>query len=303
MKKNTQSSSEKLTAKQKVINYILEGIEANSSLPWDNGRLNADRLPINHISGKKYRGFNLLLLSCAGYRLQSPDDEWVTFLQAKNLGTSIKKGEKGCPILFFQKWDKIRHCPQDKDSDPDDCVGIFKSSVVFDISQCADKVEPKREYVEIKHAPREELDKLIELFAKNTGLTLKLEKKTGSGYYQPSEHLVSVAALKYHKTPDEYYSTLFHELIHSTAKELKRKMGSEFGGDLYSKEEVVAECGAMLLCLEFGFNKVSRDNSVQYLKSWAQKLKDNEDWLIQGMSKAQKAVDFFYEKANYTPKF
>lgn len=303
MTTNAKSSTPKLTSTQKVMAFILEGIEANKTLPWDNGRLNADRLPINHISGAEYRGMNLLLLACAGHRLESPDDEWVTALQAKNLGTYVRRGQHGCPIVFFQKWDTKRRCPQDEDSDPKDVKGILRNSYVFDITQLGTKIEPKRKYKEIKHTPREELDNLIETFAKNTNLTLKLDKKTGSGYYQPSGHLVSVAALKYYKTPDEYYSTLFHELIHSTAKELSRKMGSAFGGDLYSKEEIVAECGAMLLCWEFGFKKEARDNSVQYIQSWSQQLKDNADWLIKGMSQAQKAVNYFFEKANYAPNF
>lgn len=300
----TKEIAPKLTAKQKVIRFIVEGIEANDSLPWDNGRLNADRLPMNHISGGGYHGMNLLLLAYAGLRLESPDNEWVTSYQAnKNLNTFIRKGQHGCPIVFFQKWDTVRHCKQDKDSDPKDVRCILKTSYVYDITQLDAKIEPKRKYEEKQHTPREELDKLIETFAKNTNLTLKLEKKTGSGYYQPSKHLVSVAALKYYKTPDEYYSTLFHELIHSTANELSRKMGSAFGGDLYSKEEIVAECGAMLLCLEFGFQKSARDNSIQYVKSWKDHLIDNTDWLFRGMSEAQKAVNFFFEKANYKPKF
>jgi antirestriction protein ArdC len=47
-----------------------------------------------------------------------------------------------------------------------------------------------------------------------------------------------------------YYSTLFHELVHSTGhpSRLDRVFGKLFGDKLYSKEELIAETGAAFLC-------------------------------------------------------
>ncbi len=80
------------------------------------------------------------------------------------------------------------------------------------------------------------------------------------------------------KGVSEYYSTLFHELCHSTGAETRLKRAgilehNGFGSDSYSKEELVAELGAML-CLEDSENsEKARNNSLAYLKSWMSKLK------------------------------
>ena len=179
-------------------------------------------------------------------------------------------------------------------------VPYLRVSTVFDISQC-EGIKPRREVKTIDHPPMEQVDALMEKFAESTGLKLELTKKSGSGSYSPSEHLVSVAGLRYHKTPNAYYSTVFHELVHSTGKAMGRDMSGIFGNHKYSEEEIVAECGAMLLCMEFGILKESEDNSVEYLRHWGEKLTENPKWLIQGMSKAEKAVQYIFEKMGYTP--
>jgi len=51
----------------------------------------------------------------------------------------------------------------------------------------------------------------------------------------------------------EYYSTLFHELTHSTghAKRLAREGFDRpqlFGSESYSREELIAEMGSAMLC-------------------------------------------------------
>ncbi|WP_326116401.1 zincin-like metallopeptidase domain-containing protein [Paenibacillus alginolyticus] len=53
--------------------------------------------------------------------------------------------------------------------------------------------------------------------------------------------------------PEEYYSTLFHEHVHSNGHKnrLDRSGITElaaFGDESYSKEELVAEIGAAMLC-------------------------------------------------------
>ena len=93
-------------------------------------------------------------------------------------------------------------------------------------------------------------------------------------------------------TSESYYSTLFHEMGHSTGHttRLKRELGNLFGSHAYSKEELVAEFSAAFLCREVGIDS-QIEQSAAYVQSWLSKLKDNPKWLIWGAQQAQKAFD------------
>ena len=56
-------------------------------------------LPRNLVTQKPYRGINPFLLMAMGY--ESP--HWLTFRQASQLGGSVKKGEKACPVVFWKQ--------------------------------------------------------------------------------------------------------------------------------------------------------------------------------------------------------
>ena len=83
---------------------------------------------------------------------------------------------------------------------------------------------------------------------------------------------------------------------------MHRNQNTRFGSHEYSEEEIVAETGAMLLCMEFGIEKTIRNNSIEYLRSWSKYLQDNASWLIDGSRKAEKAVKYFFETVGYTPR-
>ena len=76
-----------------ITQRIIERIEETGVLPWkcpwksENGQMLE---PQNFVTKKPYRGINLILLNCMGYTKQF----WLTFNQCKQLGGTIKKGEK-----------------------------------------------------------------------------------------------------------------------------------------------------------------------------------------------------------------
>jgi len=98
-------------------------------------------------------------------------------------------------------------------------------------------------------------------------------------------------------TPEGYYSTLFHELTHSTGHEdrLARKGVTEthnFGSHSYSKEELVAEMGAAFLCGHTGIEKLVIENSASYIDSWLRRLKKDNKLVVTAGAQAQKAADY-----------
>ena len=72
-------------------------------------------------------------------------------------------------------------------------------------------------------------------------------------YYMPRKHLVNIPDMDRFKSTEGYYSTFFHELVHSTGnKKLLNRFPDDakqaaFGSDSYSREELVAEIGANML--------------------------------------------------------
>ena len=97
------------------------------------------------------------------------------------------------------------------------------------------------------------------------------------------------------QSEESYYSVLFHELVHSTghASRCDRSaMGKgSFGSEKYSKEELIAEMGAAMLCAITGIeNQI--EMSAAYIASWLSALKDDPKLVMQAAGKAQKAADF-----------
>ena len=97
---------------------------------------------------------------------------------------------------------------------------------------------------------------------------------------------------------EEYYSTFFHELVHSTGH--KKRLAREgvtglnfFGSHEYSKEELVAEMSACFLCAHCGIVMEELvENSAAYLQSWINVLHGDARLLMTAASAAQRAADF-----------
>jgi antirestriction protein ArdC len=103
--------------------------------------------------------------------------------------------------------------------------------------------------------------------------------------------------------PEEYYSTLFHEIGHSTGAEsrLKRKTLVEancFGDHMYSQEELVAEFYASMMCSRVGIEQLVLENSAAYIKSWYKKLKGKPEDLVVALRQARKAFEYTLEGEN-----
>ena len=282
--------------KAELINLITEKIEATKCLPWDKGLLNGTFIPINNKTGKEYEGINKLVLMFLG----SGTQEYRTFNQVKEDGGQVKKGAKSLPIVFWSFWNKKEHRPAQEGDDKEDVYGFLKKYSVFEVNSQVEGIKPRREYKTRPNAHNIKVEDFIRAFAEATGLKVNQEKFHGTAYYTPSEHAVYTAPVEEYKTTESWAATILHECVHSTAAAMSRELGAGFGTVKYSKEEVVAEFGAALLCREFGIT-TQEDNTAAYLQSWSRKLKENPDWLINGANAAQKAVNYMFEKAGYTP--
>ncbi len=120
--------------------------------------------------------------------------------------------------------------------------------------------------------------------------------------YIPSRDTVTMPSRTAFESQAEYYSTLFHELIHSTGhtKRLAREgfdTPQKFGSESYSREELIAEMGSAMLCGVTGIEQATIQNSAAYLKTWIEHLKSDSKLLVSAASAAQKASDYILGKS------
>lgn len=116
--------------------------------------------------------------------------------------------------------------------------------------------------------------------------------------YNPTSHSVLMPLKDSFENIKEYYSTLFHELGHSTGHSslLNRAgivMGTHFGSTKYAKEELVAELSSIYTMNSLGIlNDDTLKNNMAYLKSWGKSLKEGiEHNIYYTMMSSQKATN------------
>lgn len=144
--------------------------------------------------------------------------------------------------------------------------------------------------------PIAEAEKIVERYLNDGGPKL-IRQRQDVAYYQPSTDVVNVPANENLRGTHEFYSTLFHELVHSTGHASRQDregisaiVPAHKRGETYSFEELVAEFGAGMLCGHAGILD-TLENSAAYLAHWAKFLTSNPKAVIQAASKAQYAVN------------
>jgi antirestriction protein ArdC len=72
----------------------------------------------------------------------------------------------------------------------------------------------------------------------------------------------------------------------------------EFGGPVYSREELVAEMGAAFLGMEADIVRDRHEQSAAYLQGWLSvlKAKENKNWIVVAAAQAAKAADYILNR-------
>ena len=248
--------------------------------PW-----NVKTGPPRNASGREYHGINCFLLACLGYA----DPRFVTFKQALDLGGNVRKGEKGCPVVYWNFFESKTET--DSKGNPKR-IPFLKGFTVFNVAQCDNlDIEPLSDI-----ESRGEFAALPECEATIAATGAEIRHGFSKAFYTPSTDTVSMPCPESFDTGGEYYSTLFHELSHWTGHKsrLARKGitdGADFGSDTYGKEELIAEMSAAFLCAEHGID-CAMDNSAAYLAGWIRVLKGDSKLAVHAASAATKAADF-----------
>jgi antirestriction protein ArdC len=239
--------------------------------------------PANLISKKPYRGINVFLLALAGYGSQY----WLTYRQAQALGGNVRKGEHGAKIVFW-KFDKFE--TETADGETEERKSAFlRYYTVFNLEQ----TEGLKALLALPPAfPIESAEEIVKGMPNPPAF-----EQDAQAAYIPSRDTVTMPSRTAFESQAEFYSTLFHELTHSTghAKRLGREgfdSPQKFGSESYSREELIAEMGSAMLCGIAGIEQATISNSAAYLQSWIKRLKADSRLVVSAASAAQKAADY-----------
>jgi antirestriction protein ArdC len=240
--------------------------------------------PANFVSKKEYRGINIFLLASQGYGSRY----WVTYRQAQTLGGSVKKGQHGSKVVFWKINEYGKENKETGETENRKSI-LLRYYTVFNLEQCEGIKSP--EPVQVIH-PLEQCESIVRSMPNRPSF-----EQDSRAFYRPSTDTVGMPARSAFDSAEKYYSTVFHELTHSTGH--PSRIGREgimehnpFGSEDYSKEELVAEMGAAMLCGVAGVESRTLDNSASYLQSWINRLRSDSRLIVSAASQAQKAADY-----------
>lgn len=291
-----EANNNKGNVYQAVTDRIIAQME-QGIVPWHKPWTGAADGAINYVSRRAYSVLNQWLLG--------RDGEWLTFKQVQQCGGRIKKGAKAGMVVFYtQHQYKVMVNVEDEDGNVHEeermkVKPVLRAYNVFHISDCEGIESKIQDGVKNDVEPIEQAEKVIsEYVSREKELTFRNDSVTDKAYYSPASDMVCVPMISQYDVVEEYYSTTFHELVHSTMKESRCNRKAEnkmaaFGSADYSREELVAETGSAMLCTKVGIDcDKAFKNSVAYIQSWLKALKNDNKMIVWAASRAEKAAKY-----------
>ena len=287
-------------------------------------------IPLNYDSKKPYRGVNRLLLEeNIGIIGSFANPYFLTFKQIKKHGGKLKKGSKGYEVIYYSFIYSVPAAPNRKALKTTEVADVIAHLQKHNLPESVVKRVPLLRYYrvfngkdvegiqfnlqEVKigravpdNAPENQAAQSI---VENYPNAPEIKHGGNRAYYSPPADYVQMPNASNFDSANDYYRTLFHELIHSTGhpSRLNRELNTNHKSEAYAKEELTAEMGAVFLSAWAGILWYNNKNHAAYLKSWNNAIKEAENdskFIMQAAAAAQKATDHILNlDANGQPAF
>ncbi len=263
---------------QKIIESLEKGV-APWVRPWQ------VKLPVNAISQNPYNGVNILLLWFMTGEKGYQQHIWLTFNQAKDLGGTVKKGEKGTRIIYTSTAKKKR----ESEAEDQQQYSFLKSYTVFNLEQTEGL--PEHLFFQSKPIDQNNKNKELESFIQSLNATIKHGGE--EAFYQPQLDFIQLPHQERFKTLPDYYATNLHEHAHWSGHKsrLNRDLSNRFGSEAYAAEELIAELAGAFLCAQF--NLEGKLMHAEYIASWLMILKNDKQAIFTAASQATKITEYF----------
>lgn len=301
----TSATAHRVDSYEAITNRIIDAMKQGKCpwrRPWNGGSAGY----ISYNTGKPYSLLNQILLLLD----EKDPDEYLTFKQVKDAGGRVKKGAKASTIYFYKQLHYEVDATDENGNviinpetgEPEKLVSnpiYLKGYQVFALADTEGVARKHtQDFTPSNAQPIEAAQAIIDNYYSSPGAPQLKVQFSGRAFYAPTADRVVCPELSQFDKPEMYYSTLFHESVHSTGHEsrlarLKSDNLAAFGSDDYSREELVAEIGAAFLINRAGIDcEAAFSNSVAYLQGWIKHLSAKKRDFAIACAQAEKAVNY-----------
>lgn len=259
---------------QYITDVFIKALE-EEKIPWKMPWMNGDeRIPCNGYTKESYHGINIFILTARAIDAGFERNYWMGYDQAMRMGGHVKKGEKHTKIIKWNvKYDK---------EDPSKVLYMYPMYLrVWNLEQTEGVSITQETRV---FNPIEEAEKIVEGMPNKPKIVYGIQRAC----YIPAEDTVNMPQKHTFVSDEKLYSTLLHELAHSTKapQRLSRSCKS------YAEEELVAEMTASFLCADAGIIQETIENSKAYCQSWVKEFRDKPKMILKAAGMAEKAAGY-----------
>jgi len=289
-----------------IADRILNALELGT-VPWRKPWRSdpRDGGPMNFISRRGYRGINVVILSLTARSMGWPD-LWSTKKGIVQVGGRIDREEmrRYSPVTFWlpRRWRERVEDPAAPGGwrEEERAYWFARFYQVWNIAQTNLIDDPR--YMRPPE-PVHDFSPIERAESAVAGMPdpPRIEHRGSQAQYRPGSDTVVMPKPNQFESSEHYYSTLFHELTHSTGhrKRLDRPEINQFdvwGDDTYAREELVAEFGASFLCGACGIdNSDLLDNSAAYIAYWKKRIREEPGLVVTAAHGGQRAADYILD--------
>ena len=269
--------------REQIANRFIAALQ-EERIPWHQEWQNVIA-PYNAVTGRGYRGLNYFWLACIAMDKNYADPRWCTFIQAKDKGWKVIKGEKGTRVEFWSMYDtktKKKLTPSQ----------VKKLRDTLELSEFHDRVKPISNVFTVFNG--EQLDGIPKLKVENRRLfstaelielrdrllknmELRLREGGNEAFYSPTNDYVNMPMIERFDGAYSYMSTFLHESAHASGAKhrLNRDLSGRFGSESYAKEELRAEIASAFTASATGIKyeqSPTMENHAAYIQNWIKVL-------------------------------
>lgn len=257
--------------------------------------------PCNALTGRPYRGINTVALSLSAQQRGYQSRHWLTFRQAKEMGVSVRSGEKGTHVVLFKPIRAIHTTHDGEEQRNTFC--LMRTFCVFNVEQTTglDHLRVGNAPIDPQEVGRryEHADEVI----KATGFTIR--HGGDRAFYSITEDYIQMPHRRQFERIECYYETLFHEAIHMTEHPTRLNWERARPENSYAMGELIAELGCCFLAGELGLpTGEGLQNHASYLNHWVQMMQADNRAIFKAAARASQAVRYilsYTRTQNETP--
>lgn len=251
----------------------------------------------NFIHNRRYSTFNSHQLS--NLRYASPF--WITPYKISEKGYTIKPNEDLSYVVrryYSKSPTNLENLVDAENSDEKiskKSNNDFFNNVKFDVVEIYN-IQQLKEYDELRGSinpphPNEELAEQIISALSNKIPTINFGADVPE--YNGRLDKITVPPKTHYKRVEEYYSSIFHEIIHSLCNK-RRSIVKSFS---YDEEEIIAELGTSYIRQYIGMgNRTSEKSSTDYIHNYLSRIKNKPEAYYHITMKVRKVVNYILKK-------